>query len=98
MNIQDALFFYCKDTNDAYGVGETYDSLEWMSDRPKPTEEELEQAYIDYLAYIERNKYKSKRAAEYPSIPDQLDIIYHSGIEAWKIEIKRIKDKYPKPI
>ena len=43
------------------------------------------------------NGYKSKRAAEYPSIPDQLDEIYHNGIDSWKAVIKTTKDKYPKP-
>ena len=45
----------------------------------------------------EANGYKSKRASEYPSIPDQLDDIYHNGIDAWKATIKATKDKYPKP-
>ncbi len=40
--------------------------------------------------------YKFKRAAEYPSIADQLDDIYHNGIDAWKATIKTTKDKYPK--
>ena len=44
----------------------------------------------------EHNSYKSKRRAEYPSVVDQLDKIYHSGIDAWKVDIKGIKDKYPK--
>jgi len=43
------------------------------------------------------NGYKSNRASEYPSIPDQLDDIYHNGIDAWKATIKVTKDKYPKP-
>lgn len=43
------------------------------------------------------NDYKVKRAAEYPSIEDQLDEIYHNGIDAWKATIKVTKDKYPKP-
>ena len=42
-------------------------------------------------------KYKRDRAAEYPTWQDQLDKIYHSGIDAWKADIKKIKDKYPKP-
>ncbi len=45
----------------------------------------------------EANGYKYKRSAEYPSIPDQLDDIYHNGIDAWKETIKVTKDKYPKP-
>tara|TARA_R100000781_G_scaffold99848_1_gene63423 strand:+ start:587 stop:868 length:282 start_codon:yes stop_codon:yes gene_type:complete len=40
--------------------------------------------------------YKFKREQEYPSLVDQLDLIYHSGIDAWKAKIKETKDKYPK--
>ena len=42
-------------------------------------------------------KYKTDRAAEYPSLVDQLDDIYHNGIDGWKATIKATKDKYPKP-
>jgi hypothetical protein len=42
-------------------------------------------------------EYSRNRAAEYPSIEDQLDDIYHNGIDAWKATIKTTKDKYPKP-
>ena len=45
---------------------------------------------------LENNSYKSKRRAEYPSLEDQLDDIYHNGIDAWKATIKTTKDKYPK--
>ena len=40
--------------------------------------------------------YKEARREEYPPLEDQLDKIYHSGINAWKADIKVIKDKYPK--
>lgn len=46
--------------------------------------------YAD-VAYID------KRAVAYPDIRDQLDEIYHNGIDAWKETIKEVKDKYPKP-
>tara|TARA_B100000287_G_scaffold112228_1_gene104548 strand:+ start:1399 stop:1683 length:285 start_codon:yes stop_codon:yes gene_type:complete len=42
-------------------------------------------------------KYQRDRAAEYPPIADQLDDIYHNGIDGWKATIKATKDKYPKP-
>ena len=45
---------------------------------------------------LENNSYKSNRRKEYPSIADQLDDIYHNGIDAWKATIKATKDKYPK--
>ena len=41
--------------------------------------------------------YQGKRKKEYPSIEDQLDDIYHNGIDGWKATIKTTKDKYPKP-
>lgn len=40
--------------------------------------------------------YADKRRAEYPSIPDQLDTLYHGGYDAWKATIQAVKDKYPK--
>jgi hypothetical protein len=45
----------------------------------------------------EANGYKTARANEYPSIPDQLDDIFHNGLDAWKATIQETKDKYPKP-
>lgn len=41
--------------------------------------------------------YADRRRQEYPSIEDQLDILYHEGIDVWRETIKSIKDKYPKP-
>ena len=38
----------------------------------------------------------NNRAKDYPSIADQLDKIYHSGIDEWKKVIKATKDKFPK--
>ena len=38
----------------------------------------------------------NNRRSEYPSMADQLDDIYHNGIDAWKATIKITKDKYPK--
>ena len=44
-----------------------------------------------------QSHYQSLRSAEYPSVQDQLDYIYHNGIEAWKVDmIGPIKNKYPK--
>jgi len=41
--------------------------------------------------------YREQRQLEYPPLEEQLDKIYHSGVNAWKADIKAIKDKYPKP-
>ena len=47
-------------------------------------------------AWNDPNDYKYNREAEYPSIVDQLDDIYHNGVSGWKTTIKAVKDKYPK--
>ena len=64
--------------------------------------------YQEYLEWVEKGNtpeaadvppdptYKELRAAEYPSIVDQLDKIYHTGIDGWKSDIQVVKDKYPK--
>lgn len=47
-------------------------------------------------AYIDANAYKELRQQAYPSIADQLDILYHSGFDAWKSAIQAVKETYPK--
>ena len=51
---------------------------------------------VEGADYIGVTTYTDARKVEYPPIEDQLDKIYHSGIDAWKADIKAIKDKYPK--
>ena len=48
-------------------------------------------------ALVAANAYKEQRASAYPSIADQLDKIYHEGIDAWKAQIAAVKQEYPKP-
>ena len=55
---------------------------------------EIDMALVD--AWVDPEAYKYKRAAEYPSIVDQLDKIFHDGIDEWKETIQAVKDKYPK--
>lgn len=47
-------------------------------------------------AWVDPDTYKYQRATEYPSIADQLDTLYHGGYDAWKAQVKAVKDKYPK--
>lgn len=56
-----------------------------------------ESKHQEYLIKKAATQYQRDRAIEYPSIADQLDIIYHSGVDAWKAQIATIKAKYPKP-
>ena len=61
----------------------------------KPTEKECTDGLAALQAAwdLENNSYKSQRKAEYPSVVDQLDDIYHNGIDAWKATIKATKSK-----
>ena len=51
---------------------------------------------VEGADYVGVTTYTKARKAEYPPIEDQLDKIYHGGVNAWKADIKKIKDKYPK--
>ena len=52
-------------------------------------QKELQTAYAN-------NAYQTERAQANPSMADQLDDIYHNGVDEWKKTIKAVKDKYPK--
>ena len=76
-----------------------YANLIVLDGGSKPTESDCTAGLAALQAAwdLENDSYKSKRRAEYPSLVDQLDDIYHNGIDAWKTTIKATKDKYPKP-
>ena len=63
--------------------------IEWL-------EGTTEISKADIKAKMTSMEYIAKRQVEYPSIADQLDDLYHNGIDGWKTTIKAIKDKHPK--
>jgi hypothetical protein len=74
---------------------ENWDTITWHNIEP------LEKSVVlakqaDLQTAYSNNVYQRSRAVEYPSIIDQLDDLYHNGIDGWKASIKVIKDKYPK--
>ena len=70
---------------------QTYNNVKVLNETAiMPTEEEVN-AKIEELTVIEN------RQNAYPPIADQLDEIYHNGIDAWKVIIKKVKDDNPKP-
>ena len=68
----------------------------WSYDISEPTTEQL--ASYETAGNTEEalQTVLNNRRNEYPSMADQLDDIYHNGIDAWKATIKTTKDKYPK--
>ena len=81
---------------DAYCTSKWVDGVEVVTyeDGVTPIDESLVDAKVKELQAIQ--DYQSKRKSEYPKIEDQLDQIFHQGLEAWKADIQVIKDKYPK--
>jgi len=65
----------------------------WPDSLPTLTQDLVDSIEAEWTA---SEGHKEKRRAEYPSIEDQLDDIYHNGISGWSATIKTTKDKYPK--
>lgn len=72
-------------------------SCKFDNESQRPAFNSVLQEYQILKEEIQRQEYVYNRTAEYPSIEEQLDTIYHQGIDAWKQTIQAVKDKYPKP-
>ena len=75
----------------------TYESTVWKDSNDTVAKDVIDAKVAELQAEYEANQYQRDRAVAYPSIADQLDKIYHSGIEGWKADIKAVKDEFPKP-
>ena len=76
--------------------GEDLDQITWLNGTTPISKADIEAKMDELKIKYDNNKYQRDRAAEYPAIVDQLDDIYHNGIDGWKTTIKAVKDKYPK--
>lgn len=76
---------------------EDINQITWHDGNPtKITNKQITDKQAELQTAYDNNKYQRDRADAYPSIKDQLDDLYHNGIDGWKKTIKAIKDKYPK--
>ena len=75
---------------------EDFEQITWYADTPVIPKADIEAMIVEMKADYDAKEYQRKREKEYPSIPDQLDDLYHNGIDGWKTTIKVTKDKYPK--
>jgi|TARA_R100000482_G_C5077783_1_gene124509 hypothetical protein len=64
---------------------------------PTITWSQVKAKYDELKADYDNKQYQRDRASAYPSTADQLDTLYHQGIDGWKAEIKKVKDQFPKP-
>lgn len=78
--------------------GDEYSGIVWKDEtQTQPTLEEVNAEIVRLQAEYDAKEYQRLRAKEYPAISDQLDYIYHNGIDAWKTNmIDPVKTKYPK--
>ena len=76
--------------------GDITDTIDWLKDTTPISESDIKNKIDELEADYNAKAYQRNRASEYPSIVDQLDDIYHNGIDGWKATIKATKDKYPK--
>tara|TARA_Y100001973_G_C5170750_1_gene318889 strand:+ start:794 stop:1093 length:300 start_codon:yes stop_codon:yes gene_type:complete len=76
---------------------EDINQIIWHDGNPSNiTNKQITDKQAELKTIYDNNKYQRDRADAYPSIKDQLDDLYHNGIDGWKTTIKAVKDKYPK--
>ena len=92
----DIVNSYCiqRKSDNCIFMSDSYDNTEYQQFANDIYEKGIE--IVEGADYVGVTTYTEARKAEYPPIVDQLDKIYHNGIDAWKADIKVIKDKYPK--
>ena len=71
-------------------------TIEWLEGTSPISKDDIKVKQTELQADYDAKQYQRDRAKEYPTWQDQLDDIYHNGIDAWKATIKTTKDKYPK--
>jgi hypothetical protein len=77
-------------------INNDIDRITWLDETTPISKADIEAKMVELQTEYDNNKYQRDRSKEYPSIVDQLDDIYHNGIDGWKATIKTTKDKYPK--
>jgi len=72
------------------------EQIEWLSGTTPISKSDILAKEAELKAEYNLKEYQRDRKKEYPTIKNQLDDIYHNGIDGWKETIKAVKDKYPK--
>jgi len=75
---------------------EDINQITWLEETPEIPKADIEAKVVELQAEYVTNEYQRSRATEYPAWQDQLDDIFHNGIDGWKATIQVTKDKYPK--
>lgn len=71
-----------------------------LADMPKAEADALKAEQEAWAAEIAATKYAEDRKHAYPSVQEQLDMIYwdrKNGTTKWEASIQAVKDRFPKP-
>ena len=69
----------------------------WLNGTKPISNEKILEKLKDLNTDYDAKQYQRDRALAYPPLAEQMDILYHGGVDALKAELKKTKDKYPKP-
>ena len=77
---------------------------DWLSDKPQPTESEIETATAKWQTEYDSQAYARNRQAEYPSLDDLIVALWEGVVEERMASVtalealrQAVKTKYPKP-
>jgi len=76
------------------------DTVTWiMPENPPVTDEQIAAEQKRLQMIYDWHEYRRNRAAEYPTIQEQLDALYHAGVFPAEMaaRIRAVKEKYPTP-
>lgn len=93
MTLEHLLNIYFSNCTFTMSDPDDYSTIVWAENNPNPLPDE---DYLREWIVMATNNYSENRQKEYPSIEEQLDKIFHEGIDAWKADIQAVKDKFPK--
>jgi len=80
--------------------GDTYDGLTWLSDTPKPTQEELDAAWPQVQYQQQRAAIETQRKNAYTQEADPLFFSYQRGEateQDWLDAVESIRTRFPYP-
>ena len=75
---------------------EDLDRITWLNGTAVISKADIQAKQAELKTAYDAKAYQRSREEAYPSIADQLDDLYHNGIDGWKTTIKVTKDKFPK--
>jgi len=81
--------------NELFWLDAGEDAAVWLPQCTPITDEEADSIRLSKAV---PPTYSELRAAAYPPIVDQLDTIFHGGLDAWKAEIQAVKTQFPKEV